>query len=523
LFSGHYEIIGGVVVSRKAMQLIATILEGSVDAALAAIAALPSDIDGVEIRFDAFTEPPPVDAMRAMRKAAASPLIATSRSVPGRHRPHDPQFDAQVLASGFDLVDVELSDGLDLGSLAAYGDRVVLSLHDFEGLPDYATLRRRFISSSCAHLKIAATPRTFAENAETLASLQVIGASIAGERTVSVIGMGERGLYSRILAPFFGSHFFFAAGSSTPAAPGQLPVARAREIYGDRPARRACGVGEGAVPIFAVVGNPAGHSVSPVIHNALFRQRGVRAAYTIASIESFDEILQPFVAGDEWAPHGLSITAPFKEDAFAFAELGEAVLMQNARACRSVNTLVRVVDPGSGEARIFAENTDVDAFVSALQSLRNTGAPPRAAIIGAGGTARSALVALRRIGAETTVYNRTLARAEAIGRELGARPAPLEELARSKASIIINTLSGTADSELPRHLLTPATLYIDVDYSGGRATQIEDARAAGATVVDGLALVHAQAVRQNELFVSSLGTSVGDAVRRNAGAPGDAS
>jgi shikimate dehydrogenase/3-dehydroquinate dehydratase type I len=491
------------------MQLMATILEASFDAALAAIAELPLDIDGVEIRFDAFTEPLTDGAMIGLRDAVPSLLIATRRSVPDHPQPHDPQFDRLALASRFDLVDVELTDDLDVASLADYAGRVVLSAHDFEGLPDFANLRRRFIGSSCAHLKIAATPHTFAETAEMLASLRVIEASIGSGQSVSVIGMGEPGLYSRIASPFLGSHFFFAAGSSTPGAPGQLPIGRALEIYGDAAARRSCGSTGDLVPLFAVVGNPAGHSVSPVIHNALFRERGIAAAYTIASIPSFDEILLPFAAGMDFAPRGLSITAPFKEEAFAFADGGEAVMMQNARACRSVNTLVRLVDPGSGEARIFAENTDVDAFVSALQSVRNAGSPPRAAVIGAGGTARSALVALRRIGAETTVYNRTLTRAEAVARELGAVAARMEDLGDARASIVINTLSGAVESGLPRHLLNPSTLYVDVDYSGGRAQQIEEARAAGATVVDGFAIVEAQAVRQNELFVSSLATGVG--------------
>ena len=494
------------------MQLIATILEASVDAALAAIGKLPSDLDGAEVRFDAFTEPLTDGGMNALRHSVPSLLIATRRSLPGRPQRHDPRFDRLALASGFDLVDVELTEALDLASLADYADRVILSMHEFEGLPDFVSLHRRFIGSSCAHLKIAATPRTYAENAEALVSLRAIAKSIGNGQSISVIGMGERGLYSRIASPFLGSRFFFAAGSSAPAAPGQVPVRRALEIYGDEAARRACGTDD-TVPIFAVVGNPAGHSVSPVIHNALFRQRGIAAAYTIASIDSFAEILLPFAAGTELAPRGLSVTAPFKEEAFAFADRGEAVMMQNARACRSVNTLIRLVDPGSGEPRIFAENTDVDAFVSALQSVRNAGAAPRAAVIGAGGTARAALVALRRVGAETTVYNRTLERAEAVGRELGAAAARLDELRNSKASIVINTLSGEAEAELPKHLLNPSALYIDVDYSGGRARQIEEARAAGATVIDGLAMVQAQAVRQNELFISSLATSVGDGGR----------
>jgi shikimate dehydrogenase/3-dehydroquinate dehydratase type I len=495
---------------QESMQLIATILEPSVDAALAAIAGLPSDLDGVEVRFDSFAQPPAGEGLRALRDAVHRPLIATLRSTPERPLTHDPEFDRRALAAGFDLVDVELTEGLDLDSLRAYSDRVILSLHDYEGLPDLVSVSRRFIASSCRHLKVAATPRAFSDNLTLLAALRSISGSIGGGRNISVIGMGELGLYSRIASPFLGSTFFFAAGSAHPAAPGQIAVRRALEIYGPAAARRACGVAEQPVPLFAVVGNPAGHSVSPVIHNALFRERKIAAGYTIASVESFGEVLGPFAAGAELAPHGLSITAPFKEEAYAFAGRGGVVMMQNARACRSVNTLVRLIDSGTGQARIFAENTDVDAFVLALQSFR-AAAAPRAAVLGAGGTARSALVALRRIGAETTLYNRTVARAEALARELGAAAASLDDLRSAKASIIVNTLTGDSDVEVPRHLLGPEALYIDVDYSGGRLRQIEEARSRGATVVDGLAMVQAQAVRQNELFAGSLATPAGEA------------
>ena len=99
-------------------------------------------------------------------------------------------------------------------------------------------------------------------------------------RGATVIGMGERGLYSRILAPFRGSEFFFASRTDErSAAPGQLSLRRALDIYGDR--RESLR----ADRVFAVAGNRVGDSLSPSIHNELFRKKGVSAAYTIASIE----------------------------------------------------------------------------------------------------------------------------------------------------------------------------------------------------------------------------------------------
>ena len=273
---------------------------------------------------------------------------------------------------------------------------------------------------------------------------------------MSIIGMGERGLYSRILAPFKGSELTFVAGGAI-AAPGQLTLSRALEIYGSARATLQ------AEKVFAVVGNPAGHSLSPSIHNALFREKGVAAAYTIASIERFEEITDAFLRGE---PCGLSVTAPFKDDAFAFASAYE--IGENARRAKAVNTLVNV------NGRILADNTDVDGFAALLPQAS------KAAVIGAGGTARAALVALTNAGIPATVYNRTASKGDA----------PLESLKDFDGDLIINTLPSGVDMAIP-----PCDTYIEAAYgSGAREVDAKDR-------IGGLELLHAQAVRQHELFM----------------------
>src|SRR5207245_10713061 len=130
---------------------------------------------------------------------------------------------------------------------------------DFEGIPDLQPLIDAMTAFGCAHTKIAVTPQTLRENEELLAAIRP---------GLAIFGMGERGLYSRILAPFFGSELFFAGN----VAPGQLSLELAVAIYGDRR-----GISE-PEKIFAIAGNPAGHSLSPSIHNPLFRKAGVSAA-----------------------------------------------------------------------------------------------------------------------------------------------------------------------------------------------------------------------------------------------------
>lgn len=414
------------------MKLFVTVLEETAEAAIEAIHALRDDHDGVEVRAERF---PSID-LHAIRAATTKPLILTYR---GSRVPDV----AAALDAGIDFVDVEWSEGVEV--LAP--ERTVLSHHDYEAMRDVESIVRKMQTHGCAHTKLAATPQNFADNERLLRLI---------DARTSVIGMGERGLYSRILAPFRGSELTFVAAGAI-AAPGQLTLPRALEIYG--PARASLR----AEKVFAVVGNPAGHSLSPTIHNPLFREKGVAAAYTIASIERFEEITDAFLHGQ---PCGLSVTAPFKDAAFAFAsgyDLGE-----NARRAKAVNTLVNL------NGQILADNTDVDGFAALLP--RAT----RAAVIGAGGTARAALVALENAGIPATVYNRTASKGDA----------SLEALADFDGDLIINTLPSGVDVTVP-----PCDTYIEAAY-GSSARDVEAKHRIG-----GLELLHAQAVRQHELFM----------------------
>jgi 3-dehydroquinate dehydratase/shikimate dehydrogenase len=416
------------------MQLVVTIYEETPEKAIDVIRALRDDHDAIEVRVDAFAGRA-VD-WAAMRAATAKPVIATNRG-------GAPVADAEV-----DWIDAEWGHPIPVGR------RVIISHHDYEGMPDVERLMTELRGAE--QVKIAVTPRNFVDNVRLLALLE-------GRSNLSVIGMGGRGLYARILAPFFGSELqFVSVDSSRQAAPGQLALAQARAIYG--PNRKTLH----AEKIFAIVGNPAAHSGSPAIHNAIFRERRVAAAYAIFETDDFRDIAGPFVRGERFAPAGISITAPFKEEAFWFATEIGADIRPNARDAQSVNTLVRI------GGRVVADNTDVDGFAALIgrTSART------AAVIGAGGTARAALVALRRAGIESIVFNRTEGK-------LSARP--LDQLPSWRGDLIINTLPQNVSIPLP-----DAATIIEAAY--GRDSRAD---------FNGLDLLRAQAARQSELFLEA--------------------
>mgnify|MGYP000135483251 CR=1 FL=1 len=446
------------------MKLFVTIAEESAESAVAAIRRLAADHDGVEVRVERFPSHDPA----TFRAATKKPIILTRRGAA-----QAAASVAAALAAGIDLVDVEY--GPDLGWITQFRDRVVLSHHDFDGMPDLEPLLRDMRSHACVHTKLAVTPRSLEDNFELLRHQR-------GGTTL--IGMGERGLFSRILAPFQGSELVFVSPSEDrAAAPGQITLERALAIYGDRRDPWSAGdLARESPAIFAIAGNPAGHSLSPSIHNPLFRSKGARAAYTIASVESFGELERPLL---DRRIRGLSITAPFKENAFAFARKQGAEIGENAQACQAVNTLVNLSDG------LIADNTDVDGFTRILSRLcgrdRKT-----VALVGAGGTARAALVALDRAGMRVIVYNRGEERGRSLAAAAGAAFEPLDSLAAFGGEIVINTLPTGADVRMP---LRPGMTLIEAAYGVTRVYP------AGVEVVDGLELLQAQAMRQHELFM----------------------
>ncbi|HSP32752.1 MAG TPA: type I 3-dehydroquinate dehydratase, partial [Thermoanaerobaculia bacterium] len=315
------------------MKLVVTVYERTVEDALRAIRSLDRDHDMVEVRFDAFGGGP----AEPFRNVSVKPVILTNRG-------------GEPVDADFGLIDVEF------GRAIRDPQRTILSFHDFDRMPDLEPLTAAMLREKCRYTKIAVTPQNLRDNEVLLAALRP---------GLTLFGMGERGMYSRILAPFFGSELSFVAVDDVhAAAPGQITLDSALAIYGTRDVKRP-------EHVFAIVGNPAGHSLSPTIHNPLFRDKGVSAAYTIASFESFDEAVDAPLTG-------MSVTAPFKDDAFAYAQRINADIGVNALDARAVNTIVRT------KTGIIADNTDVDGFEALLRGKRGK----KAAVFGAGGTAR---------------------------------------------------------------------------------------------------------------------------------------
>jgi shikimate dehydrogenase len=233
-----------------------------------------------------------------------------------------------------------------------------------------------------------------------------------------------------------------------------------------------------------VLGFPVGHSRSPAMMNAAFAERGLDWRYVRLPVapDRFAEIV-PALAASGFL--GANVTIPHKVAAHDLAgELTEA-----AAAIGAVNTL------SFADGRIVGDNTDAGGLVDALGvDLQGVSA----LVLGAGGTGRAAVWALREAGADVAVWNRTAERAAELAAEFGVRHVDAPEPAR----VLVNVTSlGMRGEDLPAQVGLDAVepqLVADVVYGSEPTPLCRWAEQRGARVVEGLEMLLRQGARSFE-------------------------
>jgi shikimate dehydrogenase len=232
-----------------------------------------------------------------------------------------------------------------------------------------------------------------------------------------------------------------------------------------------------------VCGWPVAHSRSPRMHNAALAHLGLADwHYQLLPLPPhlFTETVK---ALKPLGFRGVNVTIPHKEQALALADHAT----ETARAIGAANTLTFNED-----GTIHADNTDAPGFLAALH---RSAYDKTALVLGAGGSARAVLYALKQAGAkEIHLWNRTPARAEALAEEFGA------SLGVAPADIVVNTTSvGLRDPEetfkaLPivADELGAGCTVVDMVYRNGGTLLLNTAKANGADAVDGLEILVAQ-------------------------------
>ena len=432
------------------------------------------DADLVELRLDSVRDPGAAAALAGRHK----PVIVTCRPVAhgGRFTGSEEARRAilsEALALGAEFVDVEWQSACAGLIEQTGGDRIILSHHDFTGLPEGLNdLAHAMQATGAAVVKLAVMCRRLTDN------LRLRSAGEQARVPMALVGMGEPGVPSRVLASWMGSCWTYAGDA---VAPGQVSPARLLQEFGFRR------LGSHTA-IYGVLGRPVHHSVSPAMHNAAFRALHLDAVYLPLEAESFDD----FVAFAEAVGlAGASVTAPFKVNAFERADECDPV----SRRIQSVNTLRR------SQGRWLGCNTDVSGFLAPLGSAARLKGL-RATVLGAGGAARSVSIALASADARVTIAARradqALEVAALTGATAGEWPPPPGRWDVLGNATPVGTRPAVDESPVPPGFALDGRLVYDLVYNPPVTRLLADAARAGCRTVGGLDMLVAQAQAQFE-------------------------
>jgi shikimate dehydrogenase len=229
-----------------------------------------------------------------------------------------------------------------------------------------------------------------------------------------------------------------------------------------------------------VCGWPVAHSRSPRMHNAALAQLGLtdwRYQKLPIPPHLFEETVR---ALPQAGFRGVNVTIPYKEAALKLADTAT----ETATAIGAANTLTF-----DEHGRIHADNTDATGFLSALNS---SPYEQHALVLGAGGSARAVVYALKQAGADVRVWNRTPARAERLAHDFNAT------VGDEPGEIIVNCTSIGLHEPTFKGLpigaddLGVGRTVVDLVYRDGGTLLLNTAKANGAAVVDGLEILVAQ-------------------------------
>ncbi|MDO8561342.1 MAG: shikimate dehydrogenase [bacterium] len=247
----------------------------------------------------------------------------------------------------------------------------------------------------------------------------------------------------------------------------------------------------------AVIGDPITHSMSPLIHNAIYEKEGIDAvmlAFGNPSIEKLVNAIRTLPI------HMAAVTMPHKQTLIPLLDS----ISPDAREIGSVNTIL------NRDGKLAGFNTDLTGIAKALKDVAVEG--KNVLIIGAGGVAQPVAYHLRKQGAKIFCNNRDNGQAEALSKKFGGKVIDAKTMNDMSFDLIVNaTPIGMPPhielSPVPKNIIRPNTVVFDVIYTPLETKLIRDAREQGARIISGLTMFVEQALEQERLW---LGHSVPD-------------
>ena len=447
--------------------LIATLLDPpSPDGA--DFAALPEAVEWLEVRADRIGDIDPewlrshfkgrlLYALRTEDSNRAQRLLAAARS--------------------YDRVELGVSDRFE----SIPPEQRLLSWHGH--VNDLATLTERFeqlASVPAAAYKLVTNATSIGEEFLPLELLK----SLKRDDTIAFAN-GPLGFWSRVVALHLGAPAIFGAVGRGSVVDMEPSIDKLIVDYGLPFVPQ---VNE----LFAIIGNPVFHSLSPRLHNASYRAMKLAALYVPLRVESFAEFWREVVLSKRLDAlgmpiNGMTVASPHKEEAVLRAKIVSGMVRQTEAA----NILVR------NNGWWQADTTDPDVVYGVEVKAR------RAAVIGCGGAGRAIAAALVASGAGVTLINRGAERGEHAAALLGLPYVPLREFDAEGYDIVVNaTPVGRDTDEVPFQIeqLNDDAVVIDLVYGARPTPLVGTTRARHQVAIDGRDVLVTQVCRQFQLM-----------------------
>jgi 3-dehydroquinate dehydratase/shikimate dehydrogenase len=354
-----------------------------------------------------------------------------------------------------------------------------------------AELQNRFMQLAAvpaSQYKLVTKAKKVTDELTCLSFLKSLGRS-----DTIAYAVGPLGFWSRLVALHLGAPTIFGMVTELSAEPAEPTISKLIEDYQlpeVRPAKE----------LFAIIGDPIFHSLSPRLHNSAYRTQNYPALFVPLRVESFAEFWQEFVLSKALDAlglplNGMTVASPHKEAARSIAREVSSM----AERADSSNILVR------NNGWWNADTTDPEVVYLASEERRLNLSEKRAAVIGCGGAGRAIAAALVRSGADVTLINRGAQRGRYAARLLDLPYIPLAEFSAEGYDIVVNaTPVGRDDHLAPFNLetLKDEVVIIDLVY-GSSPTPLVEKSVPEKVVIDGRDVLLTQVSRQFRMMTGN--------------------
>jgi 3-dehydroquinate dehydratase / shikimate dehydrogenase len=430
----------------------------------------------IEVRLDYLRNP----GIPSLPESGRTEYVATVRPARERGRFGGSERDrlellSQAAGAGFSWIDVE-EDVSELPFIPSSA-KVLRSFHNFDSFEeDLSGVLKRLQTAGGDCYKMALSVTSTRQLVMLLRWME----ALPNDLPRIILGMGPHGHPSRILGAFLSNHWTFVTESreaERQVAPGQLPIFQARDWYRlhEWPKRPE---------FYGVLGNPIGHSLSPPLHNRLFRHYGLSKLYLPLLLDD-PGVWFDYLSKTRLEFQGFSVTLPFKKKVMEYVET-------TGTSLAAINTIVRSPDGWSGA------NTDLPGFLQPLQDAIELSGK-KVVVLGNGGVAHTVVPALQGAGADVIVVGRDPEKVSAFAARYRC-PYLLVSQLPVQADICVNTTPvgqhpETEASPLQPNQLTFQLVY-DLVYHPEQTLLLRQAEMRGIRTLSGMEMFIEQAALQ---------------------------